>query len=180
MTMYQLPVRAVAAVHVGDPQRDVLVGQVANPCVLSFDHHQNQGVAPGMRLYVLQLGLAVPERAAPGPQLGGSFLVATGRSAVGPQQREAVRMVQEVEVSVYVPCTYAVAASSARRMNSVSSWSVMVVPTRPVCRDEFRPGRGSTLLGRCTTLPGTRHHRGRHDEHTGRPDHRAARPPARR
>ena len=103
MTMYQLPVRAVAAVHVGDPQRDVLVGQVAHPCVLSFDHYQNQRVAPGMRLEVLQLGLAVPERAAPGPQLGGSFLVAAGRSPVGRQQREAVRVVQEVEVAVYVP-----------------------------------------------------------------------------
>jgi hypothetical protein len=56
-----------------------------------------------MGLYVLKPGLAVPEGVRPGPQFGGSFLVATGRSAVGPQQRETVRMVQEVELAVYVP-----------------------------------------------------------------------------
>ena len=51
------------------------------------------------------------------------------------------------------------------------------------CRDEFRPGRESvlvTVVGRRTTLPGTRHHGGHHGDHAERPDHRAARPPARR
>jgi hypothetical protein len=51
------------------------------------------------------------------------------------------------------------------------------------CPDEFRPDRESvlvTVVTRRTTLPGTRHHGGHHDDHAGRPDHRAARPPARR
>ena len=51
----------MAAVHVGDPQRKVLAGQIAHPCMLTFDHHSNQRVAPCMGLYVLELGLAVSE-----------------------------------------------------------------------------------------------------------------------
>ncbi|MDQ1014434.1 terpene synthase family protein [Streptomyces afghaniensis] len=55
------------------------------------------------------------------------------------------------------------------------------LPDRPC--DEFRRARGSVLVSvgrRRTTLPGTGHHGGHHDDHTRRPDHRAARPPARR
>jgi hypothetical protein len=50
VAMHHLPVGPVAAINLGDAQRPVLVGQAADLPVLPLDHHEDDGVAPGVRL----------------------------------------------------------------------------------------------------------------------------------
>ena len=80
--MHQQPVGAVAPVDVGDPDRQVLVGLITDPAVLPLDHAQDDGVAPGVGLHVLERRLAVGEGARPRRQLPGPVLVPAGRPAV--------------------------------------------------------------------------------------------------
>lgn len=49
VAMYDLPVRSFAAINLGDAQRAVLVGPVADLPVLALDHHEDDRVAPSVR-----------------------------------------------------------------------------------------------------------------------------------
>ena len=61
MPVHQLPIRSVAAVHVGYPQRTVLVRQAADLAVLPLDHGNDNGVTPDVGLNVLQPRFAALE-----------------------------------------------------------------------------------------------------------------------
>ena len=89
VAMHHPPVGAVAAINLGDAQRPVLIGQAADLPVLPLDHHQDDGVAPDVRLRQLQLRLAGLEVAGCRLQALGPVLVAGGFPAKRIQQGEA-------------------------------------------------------------------------------------------
>src|SRR5919109_485587 len=75
VAMHDAPIRAVAAINLRDSQRPVLVRQAADLPVLPLDHHENDRVAPGVRLDHLQLRLAAREVARRRPNALGSVVV---------------------------------------------------------------------------------------------------------
>ena len=103
MPMHQQPVAVDAPVDVGDACRQVLVGQITDAAMLSFDHDQDDRVAPGVRHHVLVSRTAFGEAASPPPEFVRPILVPTGWPAVRRQQREAVSVVNQGEVAVRVP-----------------------------------------------------------------------------
>ena len=87
VTMHRPPVRSDAAIHLGDVQRPILVGQAADLPVLALDHHEDDGVAPSVHLHDVELRIAGLEVAGCRPQALGPVVVTSGLPAEGVHQR---------------------------------------------------------------------------------------------